>query len=434
MKRWLSRLEGRDADRRDDLDVLQIVVLDHEHARRGGEDEGKLVALERLDGLDGEVDVEADLEDVLAFRKDIGGLAEDFLGVAVVGALGVEDDTVVPRDGQTDLGVLVLGGGDDLDSVGSGKELARVDGNGIGELGRNQPLGIREVATEKSRGDEDASGREEGALVIEIDCALGLGLDVRDHRKGLDRACEGDVLAFTLLFDGIAGHTIGIRRQEIELAVADGDVDAIVDFLRSLGGDGIGRRVIELLEVLERNGKAVALFRDVEVDVRIFLSVFGDKVEVRRVIGDVEVVGVDHVQRDDISAELADDIQKVFGRNLDHAFLFVEDDLFALFVLGALLDLRRERAIAGDDGDLVGGNDDEEVEELILGGLGRNGLIGIVEHLQQDLSLDGKLHFLWLLYKSLFKLEYYSLSKSVLKAKSSRFLGLKRTRLFVVFF
>ena len=35
----------------------------------------------------------------------------------------------------------------------------------------------------------------------------------------------------------------------------------------------------------------------------------------------------------------------------------------------------------------------EEIEELAFGGLCRNGLDGIVEHLQEVLSFDGKLHF-----------------------------------------
>ncbi len=81
----------------DDLNVLGIVVLDHEHARRSGKDESEALALERLDRLDGEIDIESDFEDVLLIGKDIGRLAEDFLGISVVGALGIEDDAAIPE-------------------------------------------------------------------------------------------------------------------------------------------------------------------------------------------------------------------------------------------------------------------------------------------------------------------------------------------------
>ena len=81
----------------DDLNVLGIVVLDHEHARRSGKDESEALALERLDRLDGEIDIESDFEDVLLIGKDIGRLAEDFLGISVVGAFGIEDDAAIPE-------------------------------------------------------------------------------------------------------------------------------------------------------------------------------------------------------------------------------------------------------------------------------------------------------------------------------------------------
>ena len=72
----------------------------------------------------------------------------------------------------------------------------------------------------------------------------------------IESALTGQVkalLSFALRQDGIARHAIGIGRQEIELSVTDGDVDSVIDFLGSFRGDGIGGRVKEFPDVLERD-------------------------------------------------------------------------------------------------------------------------------------------------------------------------------------